>query len=128
MGQSLENPHGIHRNYWDSSGTSWEFVVSYWRIGWESRDERSERASAASSRTERLTFGKPCELFENAWELMGNGIHEDLVRNFQGISGDLLGICTELIGNDWESHGERSERASGAIDVFGRCGSRSELT
>ena len=46
----------------------------------------------------------------------------------QGISGDLLGICTELIGNDWESHAERSERASGAIDVFGRCGSRSELT
>ena len=89
---------------------------------------RSERASAASSRTERLTFRKPCELFENAWELMGNGIHEHLVRNFQGISGDLLGICTELIGNEWESHGERSERARGAIDVFGRCGSRSELT
>ena len=59
---------------------------------------------------------------------MGNGIHEDLVRNFQGISGDLLGICTELIGNDWESHGERSERASVAIDRFGRCESRSELT
>ena len=59
---------------------------------------------------------------------MGNGIHEDLVRNLQGISGDLLGICTELIGNEWESHGERSELARGAIDVFGRCGSRSELT
>ena len=59
---------------------------------------------------------------------MGNGIHEDLVRNFQGISGDLLGICTELIGNDWESHGERSERASEAIYVFRRYGRRSELT
>ena len=52
---------------------------------------------------------------------MGNGIHEDLVRNFQGISVDLLGICTELIGNDWESNAERSERASGAIDVYTIC-------
>ena len=75
----------------------------------ESRDERSERASAASSRTERLTFGKPCELFENAWELMGNGIHEELVRNVWKVRRGLLGICTELIGNEWESRGERSD-------------------
>ena len=32
--------------------------MSYWGIRWDSRAERSERAS---SRTERLTFGKPFE-------------------------------------------------------------------
>ena len=91
MGQSLENPQGIHRNYWDSSGTSWEFVVNYWRIGWDSRGERSERASAASSRTERLTFGKPSELFEYPWEMDGNGIHEELVRHSRGNSSGSFG-------------------------------------
>ena len=45
----------------------------------EYRGERSERGSAASERTERLTFGKLYELFENPWETNGE-------RNLRGIS------------------------------------------
>ena len=49
-------------------------------------------------------------------KFIGNGIHEELVRNLWGIRRDLLGICTEVIGSERESHGERSERASAASE------------
>ena len=45
---------------------------------------------------------------------MGNGIHKEFGRNLWGIHLDLLGVCAEFIGNEWEPRGVRSERASAA--------------
>ena len=88
MGDSCGSRRGRTRNWW---GTIGEFLANigemcvyvvensglinrelagkienYWgTVVWESRDERSERASAARERAERLTLGKPYPLCED---------------------------------------------------------------